>query len=234
MGYIMSRFPGVPLIFVDKKECKENLGIPFSEEGNACCFTKEGNMYVALKELDSLLAKEPDIAHELGHFWLESHGFPRRLQVPFKTKDEKERDYYFARLHEIMEHAIIYPWLKDNYSFDLYIIGTNRLVEFLRNELPKLSNEYSIYKYPLQKVTLIIYYLKYDTESDDRGLQDRLEKAYSKSTLVEMRYIAKRVLKIIRGLSNQEPDPKCFKEKYCEVLKTIGIDKQFWPEYMQD
>lgn len=60
-----------------------------------------------------------------------------------------------------------------------------------------------------------------------------MEKAYSKGVLVEIIYTAQQVLPIIRSLSNQEPDSKCFKEKYREVLGTVGIDKQFWPEYMQ-
>lgn len=51
--------------------------------------------------------------------------------------------------------------------------------------------------------------------------------------LVEMWDAAQLVLPIIRSLANQEPDSKCFKERYCEVLGTIGIDKQFWPEYMK-
>lgn len=70
-------------------------------------------------------------------------------------------------------------------------------------------------------------------EADNRYWQGRLENAYSKGMLVEMRDMAQLVLPIIRSLANQEPDLKCFKEKYREVLGTIGIDKQFWPEYMQ-
>ncbi|HHT9112999.1 MAG: hypothetical protein HZA47_01880 [Planctomycetes bacterium] len=60
-----------------------------------------------------------------------------------------------------------------------------------------------------------------------------MEKAYFKEMLVEMWDAAQLVLPIIRSLANQEPDSKCFKERYCEVLGTIGIDKQFWPEYMK-
>jgi len=60
-----------------------------------------------------------------------------------------------------------------------------------------------------------------------------LEKAYSKGILTEIRHTAQQVLPIIRSLSNQEPDSKCFKEKYLEVFGTIGIDKQFRPEYMR-
>jgi len=51
--------------------------------------------------------------------------------------------------------------------------------------------------------------------------------------LVEMWDAAQLVLPIIRSLSNQEPDSKCFKEKYCEVLKTMGINEQFWTEFMR-
>ena len=178
MEYIMSRFPSFPLIFVDKREYEEKWGIPFMSGGCACSFIFEGKLFVVLKELDSILMQEASIAHELGHFWLESQGFPRRPQGLFKTKDEEERyNICFYRLHEIMEHSIFYPWLKDNYNFDLYAIGTKRLVEFLSNELPKLSNEYSIHKYQKQEIRLILNYLKYNTESDDRDLQDRLEKA---------------------------------------------------------
>ena len=63
--------------------------------------------------------------------------------------------------------------------------------------------------------------------------KNRLEKAYFKEMLVEMWDAAQLVLPIIRSLSNQEPDSKCFKEKYCEVLKTMGINEQFWTEFMR-
>ncbi len=60
-----------------------------------------------------------------------------------------------------------------------------------------------------------------------------MKKAYSKGILAEIRHTAQQVLPIIRSLSNQEPDSKCFKERYCEVLRIMGISQQFWPEYMQ-
>ena len=90
MEYIISRFSGFPLIFWDKKEFEEKLGIPFLPEGTGCCFKDKDKLVIALKELDSIFLQEPIIAHELGHFWLESYGFPRPL-VSFKTEDEKER-----------------------------------------------------------------------------------------------------------------------------------------------
>ena len=234
MEYVTGRFRHFPLIFIDKKEYEEKWGIPFMSGGCACSFIFEGKLFVVLKELDSILMQEASIAHELGHFWLESHGFPRRPQGLFKTKDEEERyNICFYRLHEIMEHSIFYPWLKDNYSFDLYSIGNERLVNFLKNEISSLCDEYSTNKPEGRKVQLILYYLKFKVEADKRYWQDRLGKAYSKGMLVEMRDTAQQVLPIIRSLSNQELDSKCFKEKYREVLRIMGIDKQFWPEYMK-
>lgn len=235
MEYVMRRFSGFPLIFVDKKESEETWGISFIEGGVAYSFKDKERLVIALKELDSILTQEPTIAHELGHFWLESHGFPRKRDT-FKTKDEEKRyTICLGRLLEIMEHAIFYPWLKVNYKFDLYRIGNERLVNFLRDEISSLCNKYSANKHEGGKVTLILSYIKFNVEADSRYRywQDRLEKAYSKRTLVEIRDTAKLVLPIIRSLENQEPDSKCFKEKYYEVLGTIGIDKQFWPEYMQ-
>ena len=234
MEYIISRFSGFPLIFWDKKEFEEKLGIPFLPEGTGCCFKDKDKLVIALKELDSIFLQEPIIAHELGHFWLESHGFPRRQQGPFKTKDEEDRyNICFRPLLEIMEHAIYYSWLKVNYSFDLYSVGDKRLVNFLRNELASLCNKYLANKHEGEKVTLILSYIKFNVEADNRYWQDRLEKAYSKGILAEIRHTAQQVLPIIRSLSNQEPDSKCFKEKYLKVLGNIGIDKQFWPEYMR-
>ncbi len=233
MEYIISRFSGFPLIFVDKKESEETLGIPFINGGVAYSFKDKERLVIALKELDSIFLQEPIIAHELGHFWLESYEFPRRPSVSFKTEDEKERYYCFDRLHDIMEHAIFYPGLKANYSFDLYTIGKQRLVNFLCTELSVRIKEYLINKFQKQKVRLILNFLKWNVESNDNYWQDRLEKAYSKGILAEIRHTAQQVLPIIRSLSNQEPDSKCFKEKYLEVLGTIGIDKQFWPEYMK-
>ena len=51
--------------------------------------------------------------------------------------------------------------------------------------------------------------------------------------LVEIRDTAQRALSIICNLANQEPDSKCFKEKYCEVLRTMGINGEFWPEFIR-
>ena len=234
MEYVMRRFSGFPLIFVDKKESEKTWGIPFIDGGVAYSFKDKERLVIALKELDSIFLQEPIIAHELGHFWLESHGFPRRQQGPFKTKDEENRyDTCFRPLLEIMEHTIFYPWLKVNYSFDLYSTGNERLVNFLRNEISSLCNKYSANKYQGDKVTLILYYIKFHMEADNRYWQGRLENAYSKGMLVEMRDTAQRVLPIIRSLANQEPDSKCFKEKYCEVLKTMRINEQLWPEFTQ-
>lgn len=234
MGYIRSRFSDFPLIFIDKKEYEEKWGIPFMSGGVACSFRDTDKLVIVLKVLDSLLQQELTIAHELGHFWLESHGFHRRQQGSFKTKDEEDRyNICFRPLLEIMEHTIFYPWLKGNYSFDLYSIGNKRLVNFLKNEISSLCDKYSANKYQGDKVTLILYYIKFHMEADNRYRQGRLENAYSKGILAEIRRTVQQVLPIIRSLSNQEPDSKCFKEKYLEVLGTIGIDKQFWPEYMK-
>lgn len=112
IDHVMSRFSDLPLIFWDKEEYEEKTGTLFSKEGNACSFKDDNGLFIVLRELESVLQQESLIAHELGHFWLESYEFPRRPSVSFKTEDEKERYYCFDRLHEIMEHAIFYPWLK--------------------------------------------------------------------------------------------------------------------------
>lgn len=233
MEYVMRRFSGFPLIFVDKKESEETWGIPFIDGGVAYSFKDKERLVIALKELDSILTQEPTIAHELGHFWLESHGFPRKRDT-FKTKDEEERHTIcFGRLLEIMEHAIFYPWLKVNYKFDLYRIGNERLVNFLKNNFSSLRNRYLTNKQQGDKVKLILNYVKFHVEADNYNVQKRQEDAYSEGVLVEIRDTAQQTLSIICDLVNQEPDSKCFKERYCEVLRIMGISKQFWPEYMQ-
>jgi len=51
--------------------------------------------------------------------------------------------------------------------------------------------------------------------------------------LVEIRDTAQRALSIICNLANQGPDSKCFKERHCKVLRTIGINEQFWTEFIR-
>ena len=45
--------------------------------------------------------------------------------------------------------------------------------------------------------------------------------------------IKQQIFPIIKSLVNQEPNPKLFVEKYCEVLSIMEINRQKWPKFVQ-
>ena len=49
LEFVINRFSGFPVIFVDKKEYEETWGIPFRNGGVACAFRDTDKLVIALK-----------------------------------------------------------------------------------------------------------------------------------------------------------------------------------------
>jgi hypothetical protein len=218
------------LEFGDAQEYQKILGTPFPP-GTCACLTGNDKRFIILinvEQLSSITDKEElEIAHEFGHVWLSLYDFPRERQYN-STDRQKMYDICFGPLFDLMQHAIFYPWLKTNYEIDLYKVGNQRLVSFLRNELPNLRIESEG-----DQVSLIMNYLKFKIESDDPYWQERLHKAYSKTPFKDLREIAEKALPIIQELISKSTDPQYFVEKYRKVLEAMNIKREIWPDFAQ-
>lgn len=219
-----------PLEFGDAQEHQKMMGVPFPREARACLIPSN-KRFIIIIELGSIRSEdEIEIAHELGHLWLHLHNFPRERQYIIPDEQERQDRYnkLFGPLLEIMEHAIFYPWLKTIYKIDLYKVGKQRLVDFLRNELPNRKIESDG-----DRVSLTLNYLKFKVESDDLYWQERMHKAYTKGEFVKLREKAEGSLPIIQELATKTPDPQDFIGKYCDVLKACNIKREIWPDFAQ-
>ena len=128
-----------PLIFADEQEYQKIFSTPFSLEDNAWFVSDSKQFLIFLRQLSVVTNKEElDIAHELGHMWLILCNYPEKSIK--KNFIQNESNTIFVILHNIMDHAIFYPFLKNQYKIDLYKIGNNRLSDFIKDQLPGMKN----------------------------------------------------------------------------------------------
>mgnify|MGYP001572276983 CR=1 FL=1 len=239
---IINRFGGFSLLFMDPNEWERRYHMKFLGEGNALNYADRGKklLIIALKNkhynklIRNNKAELPPeterlIAHELGHLWMESFGFPR-LSSSFK--DQREERWYkncHQPLLTVMEHAIIIQWLHTYYKFNLYEDGDRKLNDFIIKGYKLLPSKIED---PLQEIYLITGYLKYKIEANNCLWLREFENYWStKAGYKKIHDKAELVLPIIQNLEGQgqNPDPELFKEKFQTVLNTLEIDKQYWP-----
>ncbi|MBI4377895.1 MAG: hypothetical protein HY578_02235 [Nitrospinae bacterium] len=195
-------------------------------EDEACFTGSEKRFFICLKSLAPMTPeKELPVSHEMGHLWLTLHSFPRENRN-ISDEQQKRYDSLFGPLLEVMEHAIFYPWLKNNYGIDLYRVGNQRLVDFLKNKFPNRKNESQG-----DQVSLILNYIKFKVESNSSYWQERFSRAYSKNKFIDLKLVGERVLPIIQELASKPPDPQYFIKKYREVLETMNIEQELWPDF---
>ena len=217
-----------PLFFGDELEFRSIKSKPFPIETNAC-FSPFGDRFIIfLKHIDKIENQEEcDIAHELGHLWLLLLGLPPE-NITTDRNRQANWDTFFSPLREFMEHAVYYPLIKSKYQIDLYKIGNERLVDFIRNQLPNLKNE----SIP-EKLLLMLNYIKYEVEADDHSWRERLHQAYSKKAL-DVKNIADSLLPDVQKLARTK-DAQFFILQYRKVLKIIetyfNIQLEPWPNF---
>lgn len=228
LGEVLAVFKDkISLQFGDEQAYYEIMGEHFQLDGNACYLPGNERPIIFIRQLKPVTrGTELDIAHELGHLWLESFEFPRFGFC--RTKEERKtfKTYRFAWLMEIMEHAIYYPKFKGEYGIDLYNIGNKRLEEFLDRYLGRQASNSG-----REQIGLILYFIKYHVEANDGNLVNRLDAVYSER-FVKIREKAEEALRIIQGLVGQEPDATNFKDKYHDVLRSLGVSEQHWPGFL--
>lgn len=217
-----------PLVFGDEEEFKTIMRKAFPAEANACFIPSADRFFIFLKRIDNIKASEEyAIAHELGHLWLLLRGLPPEKMTTDNVK-QIAWDSFFSPLREIMEHAVYYPLLKSKYDIDLYQIGNERLVDFIKNQLPSLK------KTTAEEITLLILnYIKYAVESDSIYWLERLQNAYSRNK-TGAKNIAENMLPIIKQISGTI-DPQLFVRQYCQAVEIIdkqfGIPANLWPVF---
>lgn len=219
---VLSYSDGRPLEFVDEGKYAKITGkSPKLSAGEACFTGSEQRFIICLKSLELITPEnELSIAHELGHLWLLLHGFPKEGQYA----DAERQDAYercCGPLRDIMEHAIFYPWLNDNYKIDLYKRENQRLVDFIRNDLPKRKDQ----------ISLILNYIKFKIQTDEKYWQDRLNKAYSRTDLTGLKDKGESVLPSIQELVSKPPNSQLFVAKYCDALNALNIKREIWPDF---
>lgn len=215
MDDVLSHSGGRPLHFVDEEEYTKIAGTPPNlQNGEACNTFSSQLLIICIKSLDFITpAVEPSISHELGHLLLTCHEYPRSPLYASPLLGE---------LHNIIEHSIFYPWLKTNYDIDLYKIGNQRLVNFLKKDLPNLGRS---------DQSLIFSYAKFMVEADDAYWQERLQKACDKKNH-QYKNIADKAMQHIKELPMSVSDVQHFKNKFVAVLETLNIAKDLWPEFL--
>lgn len=216
-----------PLVFCDEEEFHKVTGNPLQQNDVACLLPSDQMCRICLRHLDSITTEvELAIAHELGHLWLQFHRFPRKKMFTDAIKQEAYR-YCFGPLLDIMEHAVYYPWLRDNYNFDLYKVGNQRLVDFIKNEIPKRTIVSQA-----DEISLMLNYIKFHVESNNLYWQEKLRKAYSKPVFLSLKEIAERPLPVIMELSADPINPHTFIETYRNVLELMDIERSIWPSFL--
>ncbi len=242
---IINRFGDYRLLFMDPAEWKQNYHVEFLGEGNALNYVDRIKklLIIALKNkhynklIRNNLAELPPeterlIAHELGHLWLESFGFPRHSG---NFRDRIEEVWYKHCHHQIltnMEHAIIISWLYTDYQFNLYEDGNRKLNNFITKDYKGLPSKIENL---LHEANLILVYLKYKIEANNCSLLKQFEDYWSdKDGYKTIHDKAELVLPIIQSLEVQgkNPNPIFFKDQFQNVLNTLGIDRQYWPQFI--
>ena len=219
-----------PLMFGDEIEFKTIKGMPFSIETNACFSPFRDRFIIFLKHIDKIGREdEYDIAHELGHLWLLLLGLPPEMKTTDKDR-QVSWDTFFSPLRDSMEHAVYYPLIKDKYQIDLYKIGNERLVDFIRNQLPNLKNGSAP-----EKLLLMLNYIKYEVESDDHYWIERLHEAYSKKALDVKNVADSLLLPVVQKLARTK-DAQFFISQYRKVLIILdthfGVPAELWPTFV--
>lgn len=218
------------LEFANEMDYQEIRDKPFPANARAC-FMGNGRFIIFINKWNpSKMTREDGlaIAHELGHLWLSLHDFPR--EGKYESQDgQKIFETLAGPLVEVMEHAIFYPWLKNNYRIDLYELGKKRLVAFIRDDLPnrKIKSE-------ADQVMLMLNYIKFKVETDDYYWQQRLDKSYSNSQFKDLKEMALRILPIIEELTNNAPNANDFIEKYRSILNIMNIKREIWPKFAEE
>lgn len=214
------------LMFGDEIEFKTIKGEPFPIGMNACFCPFEERYIIFLRHIDKIgSAEEYAIAHELGHLWLLLLGLPSEKKTD-DTDRQARWDTIFSSLRDCMEHAVYYPLIKNKYQIDLYKTGNERLVDFIKSQLPDLKNESTE-----EKLFLILNYLKYEVESDNHYWLERLHEDYFKKAL-DVKKIADSLLPVVQKLASTK-NAQLFISQYREVLKIIDthfdIPEEDWP-----
>jgi hypothetical protein len=224
---VVRPWKGLPLFFWDSQSYANLYGRPMDEGGAACAFRHNNHLIIALPKIDNLLQQESGVAHELGHLWLEAKKFPR--QGGFGS-EEQEQLYHgcFGPLLEIMEHSIIFPWLRKSYGINLYKDGNDRLARFLSDELLTLRADAET-----EIIKLTLYFFKYRTEADDARLQDQLDTVYSTKMPPDVMDRIRKALPIILSLSGKKPNKGEFVKEYRQVLTTLSIRPEIWPAFIR-
>lgn len=214
-----------PLVFMDEEEYTETSGrSPELSDGEACFTGNDQRFIICLKSLERITHEEElSIAHELGHLWLLFCGFsPERMYGDDESERQEAYKQFLGPLRAIMEHTIFYPFLKSNYQIDLYKVGNKRLSAFIKGDIHKLKSI-------SDTASLILSYIKFGVESDDDYWKEKLSKIYSKPDYAGCKEKAEKLLPIIT--SNNTPTPKDFINKYRQVLKTLDIKQELWPDF---
>ncbi len=220
-----------PLYFADEHEHNSRLRRPFPFGVNARFLPdiKNKQFFIFLKQISIITkSEELDIAHELGHLWLFLCNFPKTKKTNNKYKQDIY-EVYLGPLYDIMEHSIFYPYIVNNYNTNLYEVGNNRLIDFIKKQLPSLNNTSNE-----ESLRLTLYYIKYVVESDNQHWLGKLHNAYSEKAPDSLRIAEDSLLPIIRELAN-EPNPEKLKGKYRAALEVIednfDISRGLWPEF---
>jgi hypothetical protein len=204
MDDVLAKSDGRLLQFVDEVEY---IGIteasPNLSDDEGCCTSNDQLVIICLKSLAPINTdKELSIAHELGHARLRFLGFPDEKTISDPVK-KQFFELFTGPLRTIMEHAIFYPWLKNDYNIDLYEQkGKPRIINFIKNDLPFVN-----VKSQDEVMLLMLNYVKHSVETSNTYWLGRLQNVYDKK-LIQSKELGEKVLQIMRQLSTATPDAK--------------------------